>query len=197
MNYVIQETDLAQLIRLRRTTKPDKMNGAIIEERDISDLLALADWAPTHARTEPWRFIVFDTERVKEFAKQHADLFREHSNPETYTQLKYDNLVNLGNNVSHVIIAWMKRVPNHKIPEIEEVAATACAIQNILLGAASKGIACFSSTGGMAHHPAFREQYGLGEEDRVLGILYLGYANQPLHEGTRMIPLSEKIQWVK
>jgi nitroreductase len=195
MNYDIQEMDLAQVIRLRRTTKPDKMNGQVIEEKDINELLALADWAPTHARTEPWRFIVYD--QPKEFTRQHAELWKQNTAPENFTRAKYDNIVNLGNNVSHVIIAWMKRVENHKIPEIEEIAATASAIQNLLLGAAGKGIASFWSTGGMAHHPLFRSFLNLGEEDRVLGIIYLGYADAPLREGTRMIPLSEKIQWVK
>jgi nitroreductase len=197
MSYDIQETDLAQVIRLRRTTKPDKMNGGIIEDKDIHELLSLADWAPTHARTEPWRFVVYDNSKVRDFTKQHAELYKENTSPEAFTQLKYDNIVNLGNNVSHVIVAWMKRIPNHKIPEIEEVAATAGAIQNLLLGAASKGIAAFWSTSGMAHHPAFRAFLKLEEEDRVMGIIYLGYADQALREGTRMIPLSEKIQWVK
>jgi nitroreductase len=95
------------------------------------------------------------------------------------------------------MVAWMKRVPTHKIPEMEEIAATAAAIQNVLLSATSKGIATFWSTSGLALHPALREELGLGEEDKILGILYLGYTDEPFKEGTRMIPLSEKIEWVK
>ncbi|MEO8582269.1 MAG: nitroreductase [Flavitalea sp.] len=197
MNYDIQETDLAQAIKLRRSTKPDKMNGQVIDDKDVNELLSLADWAPTHARTEPWRFIVYDSAKVKDFTKEHAELFKANTNPESFTQMKYDNLVNLGNNVSHVIIAWMKRIENHKIPEIEEVSATACAVQNILLGATGKGIASFWSTGGMVHNPAFRSFLKLGDEDRVLGVLYLGYSDNTLREGMRMIPLADKIQWVK
>ena len=192
-----KEADLEQAIRLRRTTKPDKMTGQVIDNKEIIEILGLADWAPTHARTEPWRFIVYDNAKVKEFTLQHAELFKQYSNPESFTQQKYDNISNLGNNVSHVIIAWMKRVETHKIPEIEEVSSASCAIQNLLLGATARGIASFWSTGGMAHHAAFKSLLGLGEEDKVLAILYLGYSNDTLRAGTRMIPLSEKIQWVK
>lgn len=197
MNSTEQITAIEQVIKLRRTVKPDRMNGRRIDDEDIHSLLALADWAPTHARTEPWRFIVFGGDQVKTFATRHADLYRANTDPANFTLQKYDNIQKQGDLVSHVIIAWMKRVPSHKIPEIEEIASASAAIQNILLGAAAREIATFWSTGGMALHPAFHDEFKLGEEDKVLGILYLGYADGALMKGTRLTPLSEKIEWVK
>ena len=197
MDIKTQAVDIGEVIRARRTQKPDKLNGRKINDETINELLALADWAPTHARTEPWRFIVYAGDKVGEFTNHHADLFREHTPEESFNELKYDNIKKLGNNVSHIIIAWMKRIPTHKIPEIEEVSATAAAIQTLLLAATSKGISSFWSTGGMAHSPVMRKELRLSEEDRVLGILYLGYSDEPLREGIRMIPLSEKIEWIK
>lgn len=197
MNNTLNETGIGEIIRKRRTIKPEKMNGRVISDELILELLSLADWAPTHARTEPWRFVVVANHKVKEFANRHAELYRENANPETYTQQKYDNLARMGENVSHVMVPWMKRVPSHKIPEVEEVCAAAAAIQNLLLAATSKGIASFWSTGGMTHHPAMRNEFNLGEEDIVLGILYLGYSDEPFKEGSRLIPLSEKIEWIR
>lgn len=197
MSNTIQGQEVTEIIKARRTTKPDKMNGRVIADEELLEMLAAADWAPTHAKTEPWRFVVFNQEKAGDFAVRHADLFKLNSDPATFTQPKYDNLVRLGQNVSHIVIVWMKRIPNHKIPEIEEVSATAAAIQNLLLTATAKGIASFWSTGGLTHHPAMREELGLGEEDRVLGILYLGYTDVPFTEGSRIIPLSEKVEWRK
>ena len=74
----------------------------------------------------------------------------------------------------------MKRVPNHKIPEVEEVAAASAAIQNLLLAATAHGVASFWSTGGLTHHPALKQEFNLGEEDIILGIIYLGYSDEPL-----------------
>ena len=90
----------------------------------------------------------------------------------------------------------MKRGNLPKIPVIEEVEAVACAVQNILLGATALGIASFWSTGGMALRQPMKDFLGLGEDNHVIGILYLGYADiQPA--GSRIIPLEEKIKWIE
>jgi nitroreductase len=197
MNNALQLMEIGEIIKARRTIKPDKMNGKLIADETILELLADANWAPTHARTEPWRFIVFSNNKTKEFALRHANLYKEVEDPSKFTQQKYDNLVKLGQNVSHIIIVWMKRIENHKIPVIEEVCATAAATENLLLSATAKRIATFWSTSGMTHHPVLHSEFNLGEEDKILGILYLGYTDEPFREGTRMIPLSDKIEWIK
>ena len=91
----------------------------------------------------------------------------------------------------------MTRGNNANIPEIEEIAATAAAIQNLLLAATANSIASFWSTGGMTHHPILKAHFGLFEEDVVMGIIFLGFTNEPQKEGKRSIPLSDKIRWIK
>jgi nitroreductase len=197
MNNTLQTTDIEQLIRTRRTVKPEKMNGRVIPDDTVVNLLSAADWAPTHARTEPWRFVVIGNEKVKVFTMRHAEMYKHHADPATFTQQKYDNIARLGENTSHIIIAWMKRVPTHKIPEIEEIASAAAAIQNVLLAATARGIATFWSTSGLTHHQAMKDEFRLGPEDHMMGIIYMGYTDEPFREGSRMIPLSEKIEWVR
>ena len=85
MNHAMQGVDITQAIRTRRTIKPEKMNGRIIPEDIIVDLLSQADWAPTHGRTEPWRFIVITPGRVKEFTTRHAGLYKQHTDPTSFT----------------------------------------------------------------------------------------------------------------
>lgn len=197
MNYMMQAANIERVIRTRRTIKPEKMNGRVIPDETITELLAMADCAPTHARTEPWRFIVIANQQVKAFAERHANLWKEVTDPEKFTQQKFNNLLALGENTSHIVMVWMKRVPTHKIPEIEEVAATAAAIENLLIAATAKGIASFWSTGGITHHERMKKEFNLGEEDKILGIIYLGYSDEPAKDVSRMIPLSEKTEWVR
>jgi nitroreductase len=197
MINTLHAADIRNVIKSRRTVKPDKMNGRVIPDETVMELLEMADWAPTHARTEPWRFIIIAPDVVKDFTTRHAELYQEHSDPASFTPEKFKKIADLGDNVSHIIIAWMKRVPNHKIPVVEEIAAASAAIENLLLAATANGIATFWSTSGLTHHQALKDEYRIGEEDIILGIIYLGYSDQPFREGNRMIPLSEKIEWVR
>lgn len=190
-------TDINSTIEKRRTVKPAEMNGKAISDLLINHLLQLADWAPTHGRTEPWRFIVYGTDKAKHFAEDHANMYRDNTPQERYKQASFDNLLHAADGASHVVIAYMKRGGNPNIPEIEEVAATSCAIQNLLLGATANDIASFWSTAGMAVQPAMKIYLGLREEDKVLAVIYLGYSDQPAKEGKRVVPLSEKVKWIQ
>ncbi|MBV4358458.1 nitroreductase family protein [Pinibacter aurantiacus] len=185
---------LETLVKDRRTVKAQQMNGKKIPDAQIVQLLELADWAPTHANTEPWRFFVYGGSDVQGFCKQHAELWKQTTPPENFLQGTYDKFATMGDAASHVIIAAMKRAPTSKIPVMEEIAATACAVQNILLGAEALGIATFWSTGGMTLKEPFKPFLHLNTEDVVMGIIYLGYSDvEPA--GKRLVPLEDKVRW--
>ena len=185
---------IANVIKSRRSIKPVKMNGKKIPDEQVTELLKLANWAPTHGRTEPWRFIVYSGDKVKEFCHQHAELYKTYTPSEKFEQANYEKLLHNGDLASHFIIAIMQRGSLPKIPALEEIAATAIAIQNILLGATAAGIASFWSTGGMAHHPVMKNFLGLKEQDIVMSLLYLGYTDEKT-EGKRQSGIEEKVIW--
>lgn len=169
------------------------MNGKKATNEQITQLLELADWAPTHGLTEPWRFVVYAN--PADFCHAHAGLYKQNTSAEEFSQGVYDNLSHQGDKASHVIISVMQRGNLPKIPAFEELAATACAVQNILLGATAAGLASYWGTGGMIQKPAMRTFLNLRDEDEVMGVLYLGYADeQP--QGMRRISLTEKVKWV-
>ena len=188
---------LSEIIVSRRSSKPSTFNGKKIEDSIITDLLNLAHWAPTHGRTEPWRFKVYAGEGVTKFCEAHAALYKTNTDPEVFTTAKFENLQKLGSQTSHIIGVYMQRQVPAKIPLVEEIAATAAAIQNILLGAEALGISALWSTGGMTHHPALKSFWGLAEEDVVMGLLYLGYTNEPSAAGKRNGTAAEKTSWIK
>jgi nitroreductase len=185
---------IAGIIKNRRSVKPVKMNGKKIPDQQVRELLKLANWAPTHGRTEPWRFIVYSGNKVKEFCHQHAELYKTHTLPEKFEQANYDKQLHIGDLASHIIIAIMQKGNLPKVPALEEIAATAIAIQNILLGATAAGIASFWSTGGMVHHPVMKDFLHLNKEDIVMSLLYLGYTDERM-EGKRQTGIEEKVIW--
>jgi nitroreductase len=185
---------ISWVIKNRRTTKPPEMNGQKIPDEQITTLLELADWAPTHANTEPWNFMVYSNPKI--FGEQHAELYKASTPAGNFMQMTYDKLLNMPNKASHIILCTMQRKPLTRIAVIEETAATACAMQNILLAATALNIASYWGSGGMIHSEAMKQFLGLGDNDVVMGALYLGYSDvKPI--GKRNIPLSEKVIWIK
>jgi len=192
MNEVF--STISAVIKNRRSIKPAKMNGKKIPNEQVKEVLKLANWAPTHGRTEPWRFIVYSDDKVKQFCYQHAELYKANTPVEKFEQGIYDKQLHNGDLASHIVIAIMQRGDVPKIPALEEIAATAIAIQNILLGATAAGIASFLSTSGLTHHPAMKNFLQLKDEDVVMGIVYLGYSDEKM-EGNRRTEMDEKATW--
>jgi nitroreductase len=73
------------------------------------------------------------------------------------------------------IALGMARDPNGKISELEEMLATACAVQNMHLTSTAYGLGAFWSTGAAITGDGMRDFLGLGAKDRCLGIFYMGY----------------------
>jgi nitroreductase len=185
------------IIKNRRSVKTASMNGKAIPDETVTQLLELAHWAPTHGRTEPWHFFVYTGAALTQFGKTHADLHQQNTPEEKRNPATHDKLLHNGDGASHLIIAVMKRGANEKIPQIEELAAASAAVENLLIGASAAGIASFWSSGGLTHSHVLKEHLQLGAEDHVLGLIYLGYTDEPAKDGVRNAPVEAKVTWVK
>jgi nitroreductase len=186
---------LQEIVINRRSTKPADLNGKLIDDQQIRQLLELANWAPSHGLTEPWRFIVYSGEAVRQFCRHQAEQYKQSSPPDKFNSAKYEKQAHNGDLASHLIVVYMKRGSNPNIPALEEICATAAAADNILLGAEVLGIAVLWSTGGTVSQPIMKEDLGLGSEDVILGLLYLGYTDEPPRPGKRT-PVTEKTKWI-
>ena len=169
-----------------------------VDENIISELLENANWAPTHKLTEPWRFVVFSGEGLKKFADFQSDLYKKRSEKSgdfieaTYTKLKENPL-----KASHIIAIGMKRDLKANLPEMEEVAAVAMAVQNMYLTASARGLAAYWGTGGCTFWPEAKEFFGLEETDKLMGFFYVAKpASDRWPQGKRS-PIADKVTWVK
>jgi nitroreductase len=188
---------IAESIFHRRNISPDAFNGQAIATEVIKQLLEAANQAPTHGYTEPWRFVVYESAAIKKFTSEHADLYKAHTSSEKYTEANFLKIKHRGDKASHLIAVYMKRGTNPKIPRLEEISAVACAIQNIWLLASSMQIGMYWGTGGMVHHSAMKSYFSLSEEDEMMGLLFLGYSDLEWPKGRRIVPMEEKVQWIK
>ena len=183
-----------QLIRDRRSTFPKQLvAGKKIPDEIIMQILENATWAPTHGQTEPWYFVVFTGEGLKALADFQSELYkREEVNfkEDKYTKLKQQPLL-----ASHIVAICMKRTAGTRIPEIEEIASVACAVENMYLSLSAYGIGGYWTTGGPTYFESAKSFFGLGADDKLLGFFYFGYVAIPSPAGKRR-PVTEKCAWV-
>jgi nitroreductase len=184
------------LARKRRSVFPDQLEaGKKVDDRIIEQILINATWAPNHGQTEPWQFTVFTGEGLKKLADFQAELYKQHAGAD-FDEKKYNKLQQQPLKASHIIAIGMKRTTTKRIPEIEDIEAVACAVQNIYLSVTAYGLGGYWTTGGITYIEDAKSWFGLQNEDKLLGFYYIGHIAIPSPAGKRM-PLEEKVKWVK
>jgi nitroreductase len=192
MNYNTEEIE--RLIRNRRSVFVKQYKDGHIPDAIIERILENATWAPNHGQTEPWHFVVFTRNGLKKLADFQSELYKS-STGDRFKEATYQNLKANPLKASHIIAICMKRNPDKKVPEIEEIEAVACAVQNIYLSVTAYGLGGYWTTGGITYNEKAKSFFGLGEEDKLLGFFYIAYVAIPSTNGKR-IPLKEKMIWV-
>ncbi|HSI62584.1 MAG TPA: nitroreductase [Candidatus Saccharimonadia bacterium] len=188
---------ITEVIRNRRSIKPVDMDASrAVDKAVILELLENANHAPTHGLTEPWRFHIFAGDSRRILADTMARLYRE-TTPEG--EFREDKMRKMSENpllAGAVIVLGMARRGGSKIPELEEIEAVACAVQNLALSVTAAGLAGYWSSPPLVYTRLFADWLGLGAEDRCLGLFYLGWPKADLRtpKATRK-PVEEKITW--
>jgi len=185
------------LIKSRRSVFQQQYSGERVDDNIVQQMLENANWAPNHKMTEPWRFIVYTGNGIHQLAEAQAALYKKVTTEDgTYREDRYQSLLTKPLLSSHIVAVGMRRDEKKSVPEIEEIGAVYCAVQNIYLTATAYGIGCYLSSGGITYFDEARELFGLRADDRLLGFLHIGIPTGPLPEGKRR-PVSEKVIWVR
>lgn len=188
---------ITQLIRTRRSVKPPDMDATRpIEHTLVEQLLENATWAPTHGMTEPWRFVVFTGAAKQLLADQLSQTYKRTMPAEEFREDKMHKMSTNPILAPVVIATCVERTDGGKIPEIGEVEAVACALQNLMLSATAAGLVSFWSSPPLLDAASFKAWLGIRPQDRCVALLYLGYprADAPRARSVRR-PLAQCVSW--
>jgi len=190
--------EINKLIQTRRSIYPAQYSGERVDDEIIQQMLENANWAPNHKHTEPWRFIVFTDKGLDQLGKFQADIYKQVSTAKgNFDESKMENLRNKPLTASHVIAIGMKRDEKQSIPEVEEVAAVAAAVQNMQLTATAYGVGCYWGSGGITYMEEAKKALALEKEDKLLGFLYIGMPKEGFWPEGKRKPINDKINWVR
>ena len=166
---LIAQTD--ELIRSRRSVYPRSYNADEITEAEIWHVLENANWAPTHKKTEPWRFRVLQGEALVRLGEFLATEYKDNTPSEYFSERKYEKMRTKTTRASCIIAIYMLRDPEEKLPEWEELAAVSAAVQNMWLTCTALGIGAYWSTPSAFINSDFLPS---GPSERCLGLFYMG-----------------------
>lgn len=189
----ITPEQVSELIRRRRSIFPKTYNKKPIPKAIVEEVLENANWAPTHRLTEPWRFKVFMGNALVRLGEYLADFYKNNIPADEFSETKHKKSKESPLQSACVIAICMRPDPTGSVPEWEELAAVACAVQNMWLTCTAHGIGSYWSTPKAALEAD--EFLGLGEGERCLGLFYMGYHDLPDLPGKRS-PITEKTTWV-
>jgi nitroreductase len=148
-----------EAIRTRRTHKAytkEPVDRAILDE-----LFELARWAPNHNLTNPWRFRVVGPEALERL-KQAAG-------PESAPKL---------DRAPTLVVASATQLGDDPIRDQEDMNAAAAAVYILLLAAHARGLAGYWRTPEVLRTEAGRQAVNIPEDERILGLVYLGHPCQ-------------------
>lgn len=185
----------SQWIRSRQSIYPARYTGELIPDALIWELLENANAAPSHRHTEPWRFHVIAPAKLEAFADFYQARYKQCTSPEKYNAKKYDKIKKKALQSSHILIVTMQRDRTESVPEWEELAAVACAVQNIYLSLGPMGLAGYWSSPGVVIEK-IGQFVDLKEGERCLGLFYLGLPKAELPPPVNKGAISEKVTWL-
>ena len=131
--------------------------------------------APDHANLSPFRFVVCQNKGLDRL----ADIFTQATIKSGMEQVKVDKAQTMPYRAPMVIVAICEYKYHEKVPRVEQIATTACAVQNMQMAAFALGFNGIWRTGYLASNDYVRESFKLKQDDEILGFLYVGTPMTP------------------
>jgi nitroreductase len=180
--------DALELLKTRRSVKPQELAGPAPSETDIETLLTIASRVPDHGKLTPWRFVVFSGEArlqagdaiAAAFQADHPEAKPEHVDMER-TRLARAPLV---------IAVVSRAAPHVKIPEWEQVLSAGAAAMSLVFAAHALGYAANWITEWYAYDRRVLDALGLAPYEKIAGFVHIGRPAEPPTDRPRP-PLSD------
>jgi nitroreductase len=163
----------------------------------IERLLEAATYAPNHYVTEPWHFFVLTGAAREELGEIMATSLRVrlHEQESEVMQLRLWKERQKPLRAPVIITVATKAALCRQDSMLEDIEATAAAVQNMLLAAEEQGLGTIWRTGDAAYDPLVKRWLGLAPEDHIVAFVYVGF---PAYNRQMRVPthFSQKTTWL-
>ncbi|WP_047153010.1 nitroreductase family protein [Aneurinibacillus tyrosinisolvens] len=183
-----------ELVAARRSI--GKVTQEPVPREHIEKMIAAGNWAPSHHNTQPWKFFVLAGEGRNRLGKAYGEIAvieKGEGISEQERKELYEKAYKKAFRAPLIIAMACLPTQEERIIESEEFSAAAACIQNMLLAAHSLGYGSIWRTGKPSYHPVMKKLFGLGEKDRLMGLVYIGKPD--MVKEPKRTPAEEKTEW--
>lgn len=167
-------THLDHIIKSRKSTYPKDYNQEPISQAELEQLISVVAFAPSHRRTQPWRYHIFTQAAKNSLRDTLGALYQETTDSSSYSEKKRKSIEEKVDQ-SQAVICIVHHASG-AVPEWEEHAAIAMSVQNLWLKATEMHLGCYWSTPGYIHH--LSSFLNLEDNEKCIGLFYLGKTDQ-------------------
>ncbi len=177
--------DIFEAIKSRRSI--GLVSDEPVSKELIEQILEAGTWAPSHYRTEPWKFFVLTGDSRIRLGKTLAHIEAQQMEDSTSesNQKKLTKIEEKPFRAPLIITVAAEPSDNPRALLQEEHGAVYAAIQNMLLAAHALGLAGYWRTGKPAYHSEMKKLFNLSDKGEILGFLYFGHPKRAVPEGKR------------
>jgi nitroreductase len=167
---------------LNRSSQP-RLQAPAPEGEVLENIMQSALRAPDHRCLTPWRFVVCTGKGLNRL----GDIFQQAAILADADEAVVTRAAQLPLRAPMVVVAIADYKQDEKVPRVEQIASTACAVNAMQMAAVAQGFQGVWRTGSYATDENVKKAFDCKPEDEILGFLYLGSSTiKPLPKPTRV-----------
>lgn len=191
--------NILQAVKERRSIRNYKSDE--VPREKIEKVLQAANWAPSNANSQPWKFIVIKGDYSKkvssiyyEWAQEYvprADYIADENKSEIMDYSK-----DFGGAPVQIVVIY-EFFENDENRSEEALMATCAAVQNLCLAALDEGLGTVWIAGHATHDPRTRSILKIPKNYKIAAIIPIGYpADTPKPPARKDEGLDHKTTWM-
>jgi nitroreductase len=189
-NSAFSGTSASHQLATRRSPMPDSLVAPGPSRIEIDQIVEIALRVPDHGRLSPWRLILIAGEakdrwvsRLLEIAETREDAPKSRVSTRKLASAPL------------VAVVVSAPIPGHKIPEWEQTLSAGAVSMNLLNGTHALGYGANWLTGWHAYDPRATALLGLGEDEKIAGVILIGSIAQEAPPRPRA-SAEEVVRWL-
>lgn len=136
----------------------------------LENILQAAIRVPDHAGLQPWRFFIIQDAGRQRF----SDLLSQAAQAAGFDEKAQQKAANAPFRAPLIIAVIAHYQPHATVPRWEQLMSAGCAVMSMQMAALAQGFNGIWRSGPLLESPLVRTAFHCGEQDQIVGFLYLG-----------------------